>query len=115
MGSMTFGLDGDTHGATAPTTTTHDLTEAWTRDAERIVASLDAATRGDLTRPVGLKGDDAMSLVGAAVDRLLGALRGSLASIGADVAHVARAADLLTSVAAELAAVGRPGKRCQEG
>lgn len=65
---------------------------------------VDAAATGDLTQTVHVSGDDAIGRMGIALERFLGDLRESIASIADHSAALARSSDSLASVSEEMSA-----------
>lgn len=65
---------------------------------EQLLAAVDAASRGDLTRAIDVGGDDAVGRMGAAVGRLLEDFRRSMARIRDNAQKLATASEQLTAV-----------------
>lgn len=65
---------------------------------EQLLAAVDAASHGDLTQSIEVRGDDAVARMGAAVGRLLGDFRRSMAHIRDNAQKLATASEKLTSV-----------------
>ncbi len=71
---------------------------------DSMLAVVEAASRGDLTKQVDVKGEDAIGQMGEALGRLLGDLRTSMSAIGENAANLSSAAEELTSVAQQMSA-----------
>lgn len=65
---------------------------------DSLLAVVRAASRGDLTQPVTVQGDDAIGQMGHGLEQFLGELRANLVGISRDAQSVACAADELTAV-----------------
>ena len=71
---------------------------------DQMLAVVEAAARGDLTRKVEVSGDDAIGQMGEALGRLLGDLRQSMSAIGENAASLSGAAEELSSVSQQMSA-----------
>jgi methyl-accepting chemotaxis protein len=71
---------------------------------EGVLAVVDAASRGDLTREMSVHGTDAVGQVGDGLSRFFGSLRGSIAKIAQTAQILASASHELTSVSQQMAA-----------
>lgn len=71
---------------------------------DRMLEAVAAASQGDLTAEVAIRGDDAVGQMGEALASLLGDLRHSIGQIGTNANALAAAAEELTSVAQQMSA-----------
>lgn len=69
---------------------------------DSILAVVDAAAAGDLTRPVSVSGDDAIGRVGAGLSSLLGVMRSSMQELAKNASGVDEASGDLRTVAETL-------------
>ncbi len=71
---------------------------------DSMLAVVDAASTGDLTREVTVSGADAIGRMGTGLGKLLGDLRGSMQAIGQNATALAAAAEELNAVSQQMSA-----------
>ncbi|MBI1853912.1 MAG: GAF domain-containing protein [Planctomycetes bacterium] len=71
---------------------------------DKILDAVRAATAGDLTRDVAVKGDDLVGKIGELLGGFLQNLRGSISTIGTSAEALAGSADQLTAISQQMAA-----------
>lgn len=74
------------------------------RDVDSILGVVHAAATGDLTRPVTVRGEDAIGQLGEGLDRLLGDLRASIGGIADNATVLGQASQSLSAVGHQMGA-----------
>lgn len=72
------------------------------QNVDAILAVVNAAAEGDLTREINTKGDDAIGQMGASLNRFFGDLRNSIASIAENANSLAGASEEMSAVGMQM-------------
>lgn len=83
-------------------TTEKEREQELQRKVEALLTTVDAASQGDLTRPITVDGTDAIGRVAAGLGRLLQTMRHSVASIAGNATTLGAAAEELSAVSKQM-------------